>query len=293
MRFISHFQRTRPALFNISLLQTNGNGKGTRHRVTKSPYVIGRHESCDLTLPSRTVSRQHCTVVFDDSSVILRDLESRNGTEVEGAALNPEQPVPIAHHSMVQVGEYSFRVSVRDAKTKKPYVPAEVDLSTVSGALVSPQHKGTDKLLSELDELASRLDLFDNGAENPETRTRELTPEEARSARKEAKDKQAQEKQAEDKQHSSVSPQRNEAEGDQAEPVAQAKNTAPKESLEESSVTEEEPAEDAEESAGWGTGWLKKKKGPEPGKLPKHLRQQGPNDSTEAADQALKSFLKK
>lgn len=277
-------------MFNISLLQTNGIGKGTRHRVTKSPYVIGRHESCDLTLPSRTVSRQHCTVVFDDSSVILRDLESRNGTEVEGAALNPDQPIPIAHHSMVQVGEYTFRVSVRDAKTKKPYVPAEVDLSTVSGALVSPQHKGTDKLLSELDELATRLDLFDDGPEKPETRTRELTPEEAQLARKEA---QLARKEAKQEQRSSASPKGDEPEGEQAESAVQASKTAPKESLEEPSAAEEEPTEDAEESAGWGTGWLKKKKGPEPGKLPEHLRQRGPNDSTEAADQALKSFLKK
>ncbi|OUT57202.1 MAG: hypothetical protein CBB71_16185 [Rhodopirellula sp. TMED11] len=270
-------------MFNISLLQTNGNGKGTRYRVSKSPFVIGRHESCDLTLPSRTVSRQHCTVVFDNSTVILRDLGSRNGTQVEGVVLNPEQPVALAHHAMVQVGEYSFRVSVRDAKTKQPYVPAEVDLSTVSGAIVSPQHKGADKLLSELDELASRLDLFDEGAPDAATQTKEIKPDNKPSPNPPSKAKKA----------STGNKKPDKAKQASVKPAESPKNATAVESTEEIPNAEEGSTEESEESAGWGTGWFKKKKGAEPGKLPNHLRQKGPSDSTDAANQALKSFLKK
>ena len=45
---------------------------------------VGRHASCDVRLRGPTVSRLHARLVFRDSCWIVQDLESRNGTAVNG-----------------------------------------------------------------------------------------------------------------------------------------------------------------------------------------------------------------
>jgi hypothetical protein len=55
--------------------------------------TIGRHETCDVVLSGRGVSRQHARVFFRDGSWMLQDLESTNGTTVNG----------------VRVGRYELR----------------------------------------------------------------------------------------------------------------------------------------------------------------------------------------
>ena len=46
--------------------------------------VIGRHPSCDVVLGDDTVSRRHAQLTFRDGGWILRDLDSTNGTRVNG-----------------------------------------------------------------------------------------------------------------------------------------------------------------------------------------------------------------
>jgi hypothetical protein len=49
--------------------------------------VIGRHPECDVVLPGPAVSRRHARLRFRDGTWILEDLESTNGTVVNGAPL--------------------------------------------------------------------------------------------------------------------------------------------------------------------------------------------------------------
>ena len=46
--------------------------------------VIGRHRSCDVVLAQDDVSRRHARLVFRDGAWILHDLDSTNGTLVNG-----------------------------------------------------------------------------------------------------------------------------------------------------------------------------------------------------------------
>jgi hypothetical protein len=48
---------------------------------------VGRHSRCDVKLRSGMVSRLHARLVFRDSCWIVQDLESRNGTAVNGKAV--------------------------------------------------------------------------------------------------------------------------------------------------------------------------------------------------------------
>lgn len=49
--------------------------------------VIGRHPSCDVVLAGPAVSRRHARLRFRDGIWILEDLDSTNGTLVNGAPL--------------------------------------------------------------------------------------------------------------------------------------------------------------------------------------------------------------
>lgn len=46
--------------------------------------VIGRHPNCDVIVPAPEVSRRHAALRFRDGVWILQDLDSRNGTRVNG-----------------------------------------------------------------------------------------------------------------------------------------------------------------------------------------------------------------
>lgn len=49
--------------------------------------LVGRHHSCDVVLSDPTVSRRHARLVFRDGNWVLQDLESTNGTTVNGVLI--------------------------------------------------------------------------------------------------------------------------------------------------------------------------------------------------------------
>lgn len=52
--------------------------------VTSAGLSIGRGDDCDLQLQNLMVSRRHAELLVSDDGVLVRDLESRNGTFVNG-----------------------------------------------------------------------------------------------------------------------------------------------------------------------------------------------------------------
>ena len=130
-------------------------------------------------------------IIYNDSDVLIRDLNSRNGTYVDGERVSAEVPRQLSHHNLLRIGKYTFRISIRDAETRRPHRPELIDLSTLSGPQVVPteQTKGAAQLLSELDDLASKLDVRradekepttakeDGDASTPVPKQQEGTPE--------------------------------------------------------------------------------------------------------------------
>ncbi|MFW5708874.1 MAG: FHA domain-containing protein [Chloroflexota bacterium] len=53
--------------------------------------VIGRDDVCDIVLPDRQISRQHIRIKVQDNRFFVEDLESRNGTWINGQRLEGEQ----------------------------------------------------------------------------------------------------------------------------------------------------------------------------------------------------------
>ncbi len=49
--------------------------------------LVGRHPNCDVVLSRPRVSRRHAGLVFRDGGWIVQDLDSTNGTTVNGASV--------------------------------------------------------------------------------------------------------------------------------------------------------------------------------------------------------------
>src|SRR5438477_3334749 len=64
-----------------------GVDRGRIFRNLPTPVTIGREEGNVLRLNDERVSRYHAKVQVDDSDYILTDLESTNGTRVNGAVV--------------------------------------------------------------------------------------------------------------------------------------------------------------------------------------------------------------
>jgi DNA-binding winged helix-turn-helix (wHTH) protein len=59
-----------------------------RHWVlTKDEIILGRDEECDLTLSERQISRQHIRIFKQGDMYHIQDLDSKNGTWVNGLQL--------------------------------------------------------------------------------------------------------------------------------------------------------------------------------------------------------------
>src|SRR5262245_34981793 len=50
----------------------------------KPIILIGRHQECDIQIPSRKISRRHCCIAQVNDHLVVRDLCSTNGIRING-----------------------------------------------------------------------------------------------------------------------------------------------------------------------------------------------------------------
>jgi adenylate cyclase len=53
--------------------------------------IVGRDESCDVRILSKSVSREHCAIEQDGDQMVLRDLGSSGGTYLQGSRVDKVQ----------------------------------------------------------------------------------------------------------------------------------------------------------------------------------------------------------
>ena len=63
--------------------------------------VVGTHETADLRLTDRAVSRFHCELRIEAQAVVLKDLASRNGTTVDSI---PVLEAPLRDGASIAIG---------------------------------------------------------------------------------------------------------------------------------------------------------------------------------------------
>ncbi|RMH42479.1 MAG: FHA domain-containing protein [Deltaproteobacteria bacterium] len=68
--------------------------------------LVGSHPTCDLVLSDRAVSRFHCEIAVDGATATIRDLDSRNGTRVDGVDVVQAR---VRNGSTISVGRDQLR----------------------------------------------------------------------------------------------------------------------------------------------------------------------------------------
>src|SRR5260370_3026149 len=77
-----HYDGGKPATLHLRKckLVTNVGGRAREHVFDKAEITVGAMEDNDLVVSDDTVSRYHCKIVQEETSYLLVDLGSTNGT---------------------------------------------------------------------------------------------------------------------------------------------------------------------------------------------------------------------
>ncbi len=96
-------------MFKLILISTAGVTKASERLIEKNPFVIGKEEGIDWTLPDKSTSRRHLQFEKRGNDWWLRDLNSTNGSFVNG---EPATEKKLVHNDIIQIGESSFFVNL-------------------------------------------------------------------------------------------------------------------------------------------------------------------------------------
>jgi len=102
--------------------------EGRRHPLVKARTVIGRGSDADITIADAGTSRRHVEILWDGERAMVRDMNSTNGTLLNGvkvveAALAPDSTVTIGRTDIV------FHVVAQAAPQRPPKPPLPPDVT--------------------------------------------------------------------------------------------------------------------------------------------------------------------
>lgn len=107
---------------DVKLIVVGGKHAGRAIPIAGPKFVIGRAPDCQLRPGSDSVSRHHCQFEVEPGQVVLRDLNSRNGTFVNDQQIR--EPHVLRNGDKIKIGPLEFQVelTVSVGGKKKPKV---------------------------------------------------------------------------------------------------------------------------------------------------------------------------
>ena len=103
---------------NAMLVLQRGAEAGRRWPLDRTRILtIGRGDDCDIALPDRQVSRQHARITWQGDCYELEDLNSKNGTHLNGQEM--QGSVPLHDGDEIQIA-LRFKLAFVDAGATAP-----------------------------------------------------------------------------------------------------------------------------------------------------------------------------
>jgi len=96
---------------NPRLFAVSGPAKDSTFALPGGEVPLGRDLGNRLSIGDPALSRRHCLLTYADGQVKIRDLKSRNGTFVNGTAV---QESPLKHGDQISVGDSVFVLLIED-----------------------------------------------------------------------------------------------------------------------------------------------------------------------------------
>lgn len=145
---------------NLVLFKKDGSQKA--FSLPSDTTIIGRRHDCDLCIPLTVVSKRHCQLNQNKEAVIIRDLDSRNGTFLNEKRIN-ETTVQAGDY--IRIGPLTFLLQIdgkpekivppKQAKPKPaPKVPPpKVLAEELSGSFPELELDKSDSFLADLEDI--------------------------------------------------------------------------------------------------------------------------------------------
>jgi pSer/pThr/pTyr-binding forkhead associated (FHA) protein len=141
----------------------HGSNAGKEIKIPAPKCIIGRGDDCHLRPQSDAVSRHHCAIITTDTEVAVRDMNSRNGTFVNGERVGEESVLLTG--DVLRVGPLEFELIIEQtaAKLKRSKV------SDIKEAVARTAEGGTASATTELNDISDWLDEGDDAARQRKT----------------------------------------------------------------------------------------------------------------------------
>lgn len=132
----------------------SGSLAGTEWDISRDEFLIGREESCDLVLGNTEVSRKHARIFQFENKFFIEDLDSTNGTFLNGRNLS--KPQPLSDGDLVTIGEKNvFEFSFEELITE---VTAHSEGKLQKPILTQEEIVSEDELIEEVPQSPEILD---------------------------------------------------------------------------------------------------------------------------------------
>jgi DNA-binding NtrC family response regulator len=131
----------------------SGPSTGRRYPVVKERFVVGKDDGCDLVLDAPTVSRAHLEIIRRGETFLVRDLDSTNGTCIDGtrvreAFLSPGAQITAGAVDLLFQAEYeSPGPDLQQSEEFGALLAASPAMKSIMGLLRRAAKLGTTVLL--------------------------------------------------------------------------------------------------------------------------------------------------
>jgi predicted component of type VI protein secretion system len=88
----------------------------------KPILLIGRHQECDIQIPSRKISRRHCCIAQVNDHLVVRDLCSTNGVRINGVRVM-EGHLKAGDELTIGNFRYELRWNAEEPGPRRPQPP--------------------------------------------------------------------------------------------------------------------------------------------------------------------------
>ena len=111
----------------------NGRLAGQEISLQKGTYILGRSDECQITVADPGISKKHISLEVDEQGVIINDLQSSNGTFLNGVKIQESE---IQNKDKVSIYKTTF-----DIVRAKAQNPASLSLSHFPQSAGYPPHQ--------------------------------------------------------------------------------------------------------------------------------------------------------
>ncbi|MGH9325661.1 MAG: sigma 54-interacting transcriptional regulator [Terriglobia bacterium] len=99
------------------LVALAGPVRGKTYPLNEARSELGRVASCRISVPDQAVSRRHCVLENENERITLHDLDSRNGTRINGM---PVITRTLEDGDIIEVGDSQFLFLCDDSRSASP-----------------------------------------------------------------------------------------------------------------------------------------------------------------------------